>query len=544
MPISALKNTIGHTAPDNITVPEAAPVYDFYKVKLNNEGDVKDVSIQQPGFLELLKDLGFRRYDIGDQFEVVRIKDNIIERMPIHRLREVIVRHFHALPDDLPMCDKAMLVEKLHRSLGTLTSEDKLSLLVDLEQELNDLDIVEDTKDTAYYFYQNGFVTVTADGVKLKEYKYLPGFVWKDQILPRDFRKTSFQDFSQGCYYKFACNIAGNPLKDGKDTNLERFVSFVSITGYNLHRFFNTKLRSTILLDSRMTEDPDGRSGKSLHCKALSHILNADVQNGRQSITIDGKRYDDKNRFNLDQLDVTTRLVIFDDIKRGFTIEDFFNAIVDGLVRERKGDMNKVKIFAKIIFTLNYTLSIRGGSAKDRVIEFEIADHYSNSYTPEMEFGNWFFRDWNKVEWNRFDNFMMWCVSEYLKGGLIFAGSVNLNARKLRDETSKEFIDFMEDLLVQHQQEYSKKDLYAKFVDLDSEGRIRRKDFHFLKQRGFTTWLRLWATYRPDIAGYLEYRSSGVDYIRYMYNMPVEAQYKEALTLFPDKSDRVTFITI
>jgi hypothetical protein len=550
MPLEALKsrNPKGQKAQnDNITPPDEAPEYDFFKTKRDSEGNIKDVQILQTGFLQLLRRLGFRRYDVGDSFEIVRIVDNVIERIPVHRLREIVVRYFNSLPEDMEQCNRDMLIEKLHRSLGTLTTDEKLALLVDLDHEDNPIQLVEDTKDAGYYFYRNGFVEVTADGARLYPYKKLPGYIWKDQILPRDFSPLKLSEFKKGIYYRFACNIAGNkPDANGNDSDLSRFVSFTSITGYNLHRYFNTKLRSTIFLDSRMTDDPDGRSGKSLHCKAMAMMMNADSQRGRQAITIDGKRYDPQNRFNLDEVDITTRLVVFDDIKKGFNIEDFFNAIVDGLVRERKGDVNKVRILAKLIFTLNYTIQIRGGSAKDRVIEFEIADHYSSAYTPEMEFGQWFFRDWDAAEWNRYDNFMLWCVAEYLRGGLIKPDTINLEARKLRDETCQEFINFMEDLQIEHEKQYSKRDLYVKFADIDSDGKIRAKDFHWLKQRNFTTWLRLWATYRPEMAGYREYRSNGIDYIRYFYNTPVTPEFLVLdgakgvnVVLFPEKSGKV-----
>jgi len=229
---------------------------------------------------------------------------------------------------------------------------------------------------------------------------------------------------------------------------------------------------------------------------------------------------------------------LFDDVKRGFLIEDFFNAIVDGLIRERKGDVNKARIFAKILFTLNYTIQIRGGSAKDRVIEFEFADYYSSQLTPEMEFKMWFFRDWDAAEYQRFDNFMMMCVVDYLRLGIIMPDTINLEARKLRDETSQEFINFMEDVQIEHEKAYSKKELWVKFLDMDDDFKPRNKDFQWLKQRMFTQWLKHWATYRPEYAGYKEHRSNGTDYIRFFENAPVTPEFLEGATLFPCKSDK------
>ena len=545
MPLSQLQQQQAAAAAKHSDIAEqgnqaAAPVHDFFKVKRDTDGNFRDVQILQTGFLALLRRLGFRRYDEGDAFIIVRIEDNIIEQIPIFRLREMVVRYFRNLPEDLEdICPLDALLEKLHRSLGTLTTDEKLALLVPMDEDIQEIKIVEDTINTAFYFYENGFVEVTKNGYQLRPYNDLPGMIWRDQIIPRQFEVLKPSDVENGVYWKFANNVAGN----AKGDNTERFTSFLTITGYNLHRFFNTKLRCTIFLDSRISDDPDGRSGKSLHCKAMREILNADPQNGKQMITIDGKKYDPQNRFNLDQLHISTRLVLFDDIKRGFQIEEFFNAIVDGLIRERKGDMNKARIFAKILFTLNYTIQIRGGSAKDRVVEFEFADHYSSLYTPEQEFKQWFFRDWDAVEYSRFDNFMMQCVVDYLRMGIILPDTVNLEARKLRDETAQEFIAFMEDLNIEHEMAYDKKTLWGQFVDVDQDGKPRYKDFAWIKQRMFTNWLRLWATYRPEYAGFREYRSNGSNYIRFFENAPVTAEYLEVsdnatVTLFANKSDK------
>lgn len=544
MPLSTLKQqkeeshqATGQQDTAAVSGQSEAPPMDFFKVKTDAEGRFKDVMILQTGFLALLRRLGFRRYDVGDTFIIVRIDDNIIEQIPIFRLREMVVRYFRNLPDDFEEqtnCSKDVLLEKLHRSLRTLTTDEKLALLVPMDEDGTEIKIVEDEIKTAYYFYKNGFVEVTRDGYQVRPYSELPGMIWKDQIIQREFQVLKPADVESGVYWKFANRVAGNAAGD----NPERFSSFLTITGYNLHRFFNTKLRCTIFLDSRQSDDPDGRSGKSLHCKAMREILNADPQNGRQMITIDGKKYDPQNRFNLDQLDISTRLVLFDDVKRGFLIEDFFNAIVDGLIRERKGDVNKARIFAKILFTLNYTIQIRGGSAKDRVIEFEFADYYSSQLTPEMEFKMWFFRDWDATEYQRFDNFMMMCVVDYLRLGIIMPDTINLEARKLRDETSQEFINFMEDVQIEHERAYSKKELWVKFLDMDDDFKPRNKDFQWLKQRMFTQWLKHWATYRQEYAGYKEHRSNGTDYIRFFENAPVTPEFLEGATLFPGKSDK------
>lgn len=545
-------------APDNAPPPDGntAPIFDFFKVQSDGAGNFKSLTILQSGFRDLLWRMGFRRYDLGSgDFIIIRVEQNIISEYKASDIIPFVTRYVRSLDEgdlleQFPFKGiKGELVEKTTRAIGTLTAPDKLAALVDMEATDTDLKVVEDTQDTAFYFYKNGFVEVSrTGGIQLRPYAELPGYVWKDQIIPRNFKKMKPAEYESGVYYQFACNVANNWAKpDGKRNDPDRFAAFCSITGYCLHRFFKTKLKTPIFLDARQSDVPDGRSGKSLHTKGLRMMLNADPESGRQCVIIDGKEFNPDNRFKYSDLHTSTRLFVIDDVKRGIPIEMFFNAVVDGFVQEIKGVAANRRIWCKLILTLNYTVKIEGGSARDRVVEFEFADYYSSTKTPEMEFGHWFFRDWDNDEWAKFDNYMIGCLYDYLLGGLIEPNTINLNARKLLDQTHDSFICFMEDLEIEHERAYSKKDLFRKYAEVGDDGKAHNLDVaKFLKPKMFTTWLRWWAQYRPEMAGYREHRSSGSDFITFFYNEPVSAHLlatdaaSATLKLFPEKSGKVT----
>ena len=160
----------------------------------------------------------------------------------------------------------------------------------------------------------------------------------------------------------------------------------------------------------------------------------------------------------------------------------------------------------------NLTIRIHGDSAKDRCLEFEMADYYSASVSPEKEFKEWFFRDWSKEQWNQFDNFMLHCVQCYLEKGLRSPKAINLNVRKLQEETCKEFLVWMEERNIKHQDELDKKTTYEHFMrEHTTEGFEA-----WLKQRIFTNWMKLYAEFHEDYDGYKERRSNGRDFIRYL----------------------------
>jgi hypothetical protein len=119
-----------------------------------------------------------------------------------------------------------------------------------------------------------------------------------------------------------------------------------------------------------------------------------------------------------------------------------FNRLTEGFKADIKGkdsvtlDMNTMP---KIIATSNCYLKGIGNSYKRRYREYEITDYWRGK-DPEKHFGHLLYFDWDEEEWNRFDSFMAYCISKYLKDGLKeFQGensaekSLDVNLGDLRD---------------------------------------------------------------------------------------------------------------
>jgi hypothetical protein len=52
------------------------------------------------------------------------------------------------------------------------------------------------------------------------------------------------------------------------------------------------------------------------------------------------------------------------------------------------------------------------------------------------------FGDWNDDDWCEFDNYMIRCLANYLKDGLVRSKFVNLKIRQLSAETAHDFIEW------------------------------------------------------------------------------------------------------
>ena len=102
----------------------------------------------------------------------------------------------------------------------------------------------------------------------------------------------------------------------------------------------------------------------------------------------------------------------------------------------------------KVMITSNYIVMGTGGNSENRrKIIFEVNSHYRENPSIIEEFGHRFFDDWTELEWLKFDNYLIYCVQQFLNNGLIEAESINENKNRLIQETNTDFVNFMEAIL-------------------------------------------------------------------------------------------------
>ena len=139
----------------------------------------------------------------------------------------------------------------------------------------------------------------------------------------------------------------------------------------------------------------------------------------------------------------------------------------------------------------NYTIKTDGGSFQRRVFEVELSAYFGAHHSPFDEFGCMLFDDWNEQEWARFDQFMVNCVQYYLENGLVSYELKNLNIRKVMNDTSAEFFEWMEGKeLPVNGERVDYKELYQLFLN-------EYEDFNkWLTQRIFNKWLSNYYEFR------------------------------------------------
>ena len=297
---------------------------------------------------------------------------------------------------------------------------------------VSSIDVIfnRDDKDTSYIYYKNAVVKTTKDEIITMDYSQIDDLIWKNQVIDRD---ITLKGESDGVFASFIWKVSGE--------DADRYFTLKSVIGYLMHSYQNeAKPKSIIFNDEMISEDvPNGGSGKGLIHRAIGHIKNLVVE--------DGKKFDPRAQFAYQKVNKDTQIFLMDDVPKHFNFESLFSIITEGITVEKKGqDAYQIPFrdSPKISITTNYTIQGDGASHERRVFEVEIANYFNESHTPEIEFKQLFFSDWDADEWARFDNFMIRCIQYYLKNGLVQSNKVNLAFRKLKNELGAEFIEFME----------------------------------------------------------------------------------------------------
>lgn len=294
--------------------------------------------------------------------------------------------------------------------------------------DTSNINIVKDGKDYAMLYYKNIALKVTKDNIEEIKYQDLDGYVWRNNIIKRDYKDV---DHHNSQFRSFVWLISGQ--------DEERYNTFKSLIGYLLHSHkTSADNRAIVLNDEKISDNPNGGSGKGILTNAIGKMKNISV--------LDGKTFDPNSSFPYQSVETDTQVLALDDVRKRFDFELLFSIITEGITLEYKGqDAIKIPIedSPKVLISTNYTISSKGGSFERRLFEVELSSYFNANYTPIDEFGNMFFDEWDEDEWNNFDKYMINCLQYYLENGLVKYDHVNLTLRKLINDTSQEFVDFM-----------------------------------------------------------------------------------------------------
>jgi len=485
-----------------ITEDDFRERFQFFDIKwkVENKEDgttirkVGGISINYLKFLSILTDLGFRRIDMDKGHYFIHIDDNKIEEVDDVYMKGVFKSHLEQMPQVVHVGDAILHRDMvLNYILGRQAQFFDKNIICHLPRI--DMDQVnQDTRETAWFYYTNKCVKITAEGIDLMDYTALADcYVWSDSILTREITLLDSKDQDGNIWMEFLANVC--------DGDSDRVGNLMRIIGFLMHKYYEGKMKTIVFTDSRVSDDPEGRTGKGLIFKGIKHMMNRDAKTDRGVLcTINGKEFNPDNERRYEKCDINTRVIHINDVRPNYDVERHYNEIEDGITVNKKFQM-PFTIHVKIGISTNRTLRLAGGSSMDRFQVVDLSDHYSKDFTPEKEFGKWFFRDFTDREWALFDTFMLNCMRLYLRDGLRPYKSINLENRILHEHVGEDLVNFLDDFPNAHvdqifqsdfgiipERKYDKRALYDAFVT------ICRVDTKKFTQRTFTKKLRLYKT--------------------------------------------------
>ena len=392
-------------------------------------------------YLEFLQGRGIYQYRINKEGATILIiiRDNIVERIDKVDIGVIIKDH---------LSDEPFYYEAFLRGADSYLSDSLLRFL-----EVKTIHWNKDKRDTSWLYFSNTAVLCSKDNPKCVPYSDIPNFIWKSQILPREFNYLdNTLDYEDSTFPRFISAITGGD----NDKN----IALITVIGYLIHAFRDpTKPSAILLTDEILSDNPHGGTGKGIFTKALQYF--------RIHQDYDGKSFSFDRNFLWQGISFDTQIVVIDDIPKSFPFERLFSVLTNGIQVENKNSKTFYIPFQdspKFIISANSAIKGEGNSHERRKLEIEFSNFFHRDNTPKDYFGHQLFDDWNSEQWVQFDNFMLTCMQVYFQKGLIYPKSINIELKKLHANTSSEFIEWAEANIFPEMM-ISKREFYDRFID-------------------------------------------------------------------------------
>ena len=387
-------------------------------------------------------------------------KNCFIQKLDSELLEEVLFSMLEELEEG------AEIKGRLRKHSTSISGSDAIRFI----PALPDKQMLTDSRNCAYRFFQNGWIEITAKGVSpLKSYREIPeGFVvWHENVIPRDYRQAENKQLLEeqltlvladkvnpltGEYLKpreskklvkeLQKKIAEFSVDTNPDTHFRDFISNLAIDnnqtldkkslkrlelaiGYLCHRHHIPSKRKYVLFvdkfyetKSRNNKVSEGGTGKSQIIKTLSSLMNVEELSGR-GVTKSGM-----DLFYFSPITNSTEICFIDDCDNKFPVDSLFTRTT-GEFAVRKPHQAPFTIPAelapKIALSSNFPLEGSGNSYSRREFIVEVGNYYyiqyqENELTPFDIHGSKHFatNEWNETDWSEFYKYVFECMSKYI----------------------------------------------------------------------------------------------------------------------------------
>jgi len=436
--------------------PEFKGVPRFTFVEANHAKDkegnefVDKVHIKQSRLLDFIKLLGYKSIEIDGVRHLVKVSGKIIEPVSIQHIRQQVMDYVNSLNFMVHHLDP-YLTDTYHHELVKEKFANGIERLfnkhyINTQLFTRKITFNQHTRHEAYFYFKNTAVKVNANNIEPIDYDQLPGYIWANQIIERDYTKPAK---AVGMFEQFIDLVSGRiDANYNHRPDTEKKKMLMSMLGYLCHNYADGERRMVVFTDESNEED-NGRTGKGLilgdkQNGALRHFL------GGTFAWVNGKTLEVEKASSFSECNIDTQVLHIDDLNKNLTgrnIDLMFPMITAG-IETKKLYQDKYFIKPKIAASTNKIINVKGESVKGRVWIIPLARYFNAERTPYSIFKCWFYSDeWSAKEWASFDYFFLRCLQSWFKHGFYTVENIGVEEQMLSQQFDQYIKEYIEDEL-------------------------------------------------------------------------------------------------
>lgn len=390
-------------------------------------GNIKILSFYFLSLLSKKGGFGLYRYESSKDYTFIRVVDGIVEVASVVDMKKFTEDYIDTIYEQ-PFNER--LKQAVQAQADKLFSKSTLEFLPFVS-----LNLLQHTRDAAYYPFKNGVLMINSTEKVLTPYNKIKMHVWRSHIINFNYNEVEEIEWQNTDFFKFISKICNDEP--------ERILFVGAVIGYLLHTY-KDKARpyAVILAEETENEETGGGTGKGIFFRALSKIIN--------TIVIDGKSFKHDKPFLFQRADIDTQLMVIDDCRKNIDFQGFYSHISEGLTIEKK-NRDEIHIpyekAPKFLFSTNYTINIDGAHGRRRALVVEFSGFFNEKNTPLSYFGHMLFDGWNEQQWNEFYAVIALFIQNYLMDGIPQnISSESIKRKEVIGRFSKEFLEFWDDV--------------------------------------------------------------------------------------------------
>lgn len=409
-------------------------MFNFWEIS-----DTGKISISITQLYEFLNRRGYRKEFRDNEIILYKITNQFIDLSDINALVEEIIRYLKVEytevtertieyarkePEHFEFTPGQVLEAITKFSFKRIFDKVNWNYLRNL-----DVTIKRHTSKAAYFYFKNAYVEITKDGSEKKEYDSLPPTekIFAPLVISREMTLIDINNENQKEYAKkghdffhFLSMISSNqPAEPGyeKDLgiaypfNVEKLEYLMRLLGYCLHDY---KEHGKTDFATLFCDENIGGTGKGTIAQAISQLI--DPNSNGSVCEVDGGKTQEK--YDPVELNVQTRLKIYNDITRPYLSNSIYNEITDSAtIRQMHSGSVRIPYAQswKIMVLANFTLSGGDGHLLRRFKVYYMTPFFHRERNIRDYYGHTLFgKEWEEKDWNYFYNVLFECVSYWL----------------------------------------------------------------------------------------------------------------------------------